>query len=254
MPNILSCNLGSYRKFQDKALEHLQSIGVKHVEVRAPAPEDVAALADKLAGYGLSATTVQAACPVDREDLPELLGTSCAAAAALGARIVFISAKAGETPLDVAYARLRAAGDAAAAHGVTLAMETHPDLCDHGAKMVASMQAIDHPHVRVNFDTANIYYYNEGVDGLAELRTALDYIASVHLKDTNGGYKTWYFPTLGEGIVDFPGAFAALNARGFSGPFTMELEGIQGVELDEAGQLQHVADSVAYLRGAGLVP
>ncbi len=37
MANILSCNLGSYRKFQDQALPHLQSIGVKHVEVRAPA-------------------------------------------------------------------------------------------------------------------------------------------------------------------------------------------------------------------------
>jgi len=254
MANILSCNLGSYRRFQDQALPHLQSIGVKHVEVRAPELDAVAELADKLAAHDLTATTVMAACPVDREDLPELLDKACASAAALGAKVVFVSAKAGDTPLDVAYARLRAAGDAAASHGVKLALETHPDLCDNGAKMVATMKAIDHPNVGVNFDTANIYYYNEGVDGLAELKTAIEQIVSVHLKDTNGGFKTWYFPTLGEGIVDFPGAFAALNARGFEGPFTMELEGIQGVELDEAGQLQHVADSVAYLRGAGLVP
>ncbi len=254
MSNILSCNVVSYGKFRDQALPHLASIGVKHVEVRAPEADGVAALADQLAAHGLSATSVQAACPVDREDLPELLNAACASAAALGAKIVFVSAKAGETPLDIVHARLRAAGDAAQSHGVKLAMETHPDLCDHGAKMVETMRAIDHPNVGINFDTANIYYYNEGVDGLAELRTAIDYIVAVHLKDTNGGYKTWYFPTLGEGIVDYPGAFAALNAKGFTGPFTMELEGIQDEHLDEAQTLARVADSVAYLRGAGLVP
>ena len=33
--------------------------------------------------------------------------------------------------------------------------------------------------------------------------------------------------------------------------FTIELEGTRGVERDEAGQLQYVADSVAYLRQIG---
>lgn len=254
MSNVLSCCLVSYRKYQDQALAHLASLGVKHVEANQPAPDGVAALADQLAAHGLSATSMRSKCPLEREDLPDLLNTAAAAAAGLGAKIVFISAKAGETPLDVAYTRLRAAGDAAASHGVTLALETHPDICDNGAKMVESMRAIDHPNIRVNFDTANIYYYNEGVDALTELNKAIEYVAAVHLKDTSGGYKTWYFPTLGEGIVDFPGVFAALNARGFHGPFAMELEGIEGQTLDEAGTLAHVADSVAYLRGAGLVP
>jgi sugar phosphate isomerase/epimerase len=254
MDNVLSCNLGSYGKYREHALEHLASIGVKHVEVRVPNRDGVAELQDQLGEHGLSATTVMAPCPLDREDLPEQLGIACETAAALGAKIVFVSAKAGEVPLDTVYARLRAAGDAAAAHGVTLAMETHPDLCDNGAKMVATMAAVDHPNVGVNFDTANIYYYNEGIDGLAELRTAIETIVAVHLKDTSGGFKTWYFPTLGEGVVDYPGAFAALNARGFHGPFTMELEGIQGESLTQAETFGRVADSVGYLRREGLVP
>ena len=254
MDNLLSCNLGSYRSFRDHALEHLASIGVRHVEVRAPNRDDVAELLDQLGAHGLSATTVMAPCPLDREDLAEQLGAACESAAALGAKVVFVSAKAGDVPLETAYARLRAAGDAAAAHGVKLALETHPDLCDNGDKMVATMDAIDHPNVGVNFDTANIYYYNEGIDGLDELNKAIDKIVAVHLKDTSGGYKTWYFPTLGEGIVDFAGAFAALNAKGFRGPFTMELEGIEGESLNEAETQARVADSVAYLRGAGLVP
>ncbi|NUP99215.1 MAG: sugar phosphate isomerase/epimerase [Armatimonadetes bacterium] len=254
MHNILSCNLGSYGSFQDKALAHLASIGVKHVETRAPAPAEAAALKAKLAAEGLTATTVMAPCPVERADLADLFDPVFEGANVLGAKVVFVSAKAGETPLEAVYERLRAVGDKAVAAGVKVALETHPDLCDNGAKMVSTMAAIGHPGIGVNFDTANVYYYNEGVDAVTELTQALDVIVSVHLKDTGGGYKSWDFPTLGLGVVDFPSLFAKLNARGFYGPFTMELEGIQGEQLDEAGKLGRVADSVAYLRGAGLVP
>lgn len=110
------------------------------------------------------------------------------------------------------------------------------------------MEAIKHPAVRVNFDTANVYFYNQNVTAVGELGKVIDYVASVHLKDTTGGYEDWTFPTLGTGVVDFAEVFRMLNARGFAGPFTMELEGTKGVELDEAGQLKYIADSVAYLR------
>jgi sugar phosphate isomerase/epimerase len=87
---------------------------------------------------------------------------------------------------------------------------------------------------------------------VGELEKLADYVAAVHLKDTNGGYKAWHFPSLGSGVVDFPEIFRRMDARGFTGPYTMELEGVQGVELDEAGQLQYVADSVAYLQSIGV--
>ncbi len=254
MDNILACNLGSYGKYREVALEHLASIGLKHVELAAPPVAEAAAVKQQLADHGLSATTVMAPCPCDRADLADTFDAVFESANVLGAKVIFVSAKAGETPLDDVYARLRAVGDKAVAAGVTVGLETHPDLCDNGDKMVATMTALDHPGLGVNYDTANIYYYNEGIDGVVELEKALAHIVSVHLKDTNGGYKTWNFPTLGLGVVDFPAIFAKLNARGFHGPFTMELEGIQGEDLDQAGKTGRVADSVAYLRGAGLVP
>jgi inosose dehydratase len=107
--------------------------------------------------------------------------------------------------------------------------------------------------VRINFDTANIYYYNAGADAVAELRTILPYVEGVHLKDTRGGPQQFDFPTLGEGVVDFPGVFGLLNSRGFFGPFTMELEGTKGLDRDEAQIKQHVAESVAYLRRSGCI-
>jgi inosose dehydratase len=111
--------------------------------------------------------------------------------------------------------------------------------------------------VRVNFDTANIYYYNEGIDGITELKKILDYVEAVHLKETNGGFKTWYFPTYGDekGIVKFGEVFRLLNGRGFNGPFTMEIEGCQGdaEKRDADAYVKRVTDSVQYLRKLGVV-
>ena len=45
-----------------------------------------------------------------------------------------------------------------------------------------------------------------------------------------------------------------LGQRGFAGPYTMELEGVDGQPADEAGRLRYVADSVAYLRSIGAMP
>ena len=39
-----------------------------------------------------------------------------------------------------------------------------------------------------------------------------------------GGYHDGAFPELGQGVVDFAGVFAVLNGRGFTGPFTIELD------------------------------
>lgn len=253
MGNLIACNLASYGGLTDAALEHWAALGMRYVEVGCPPPGEVAAWRARLAAAGLSATSLMAGCPVHEPGLAERLKPACAAAAELGARILFVSAHAGDTPLSDAYARLHAAGEVAAAAGVTIALETHPDLCENGDQMLATMAGVGHPAVRVNFDTANIHYYNRDVDTAVELAKAAEVVASLHLKDTNGAYRTWYFPTLGEGIVDFPKVFAIMAERGFTGPYTMELEGIEGQNLDFAGRAASVAASVAYLRASGLV-
>ena len=54
---------------------------------------------------------------------------------------------------------------------------------------------------------------------------------------------------VGTGIVDFPEVFRIFGEYGFTGPYTLELEGSEKRTLEE--QLKHVADSVEYLRGIG---
>jgi sugar phosphate isomerase/epimerase len=249
--NLLSCNLGSYRRYRDTAYAHLHKIGVRHVEIAAPKPSEADAVTETLGYFGLSASTLMVRGDLQNEKVVDEFLPGLQAAQKMGVKVVFTSLKAGDLPKDTATARLRAIGDAASAHGVTVALETHPDLCENATVSLRTMEAVNHPHIRLNFDTANVYYYNEGVDGVAELRKVAPYVAAVHLKDTNGGYKTWNFPTLGEGVVDYKEVFGVMNAVGMRGPFTMELEGIQGQTLDLKGQHASVEQSVAHLRRIG---
>lgn len=173
------------------------------------------------------------------------------ACAELGAKICFFSAKGGDVELPVLYDRLHAIGDIAGGLGVTVSLETHPNLVTNGDVALQTMAGVNHPNIRVNFDTANVYYFNHGVTTVGELSKIVDYVASVHLKESTGEYKLFDFPALGKGLVDFPAVFKMLAERGFAGPYTMELEGTEGVEMDEAEQLRYVADSAAYLRSIG---
>src|SRR5207248_11391401 len=115
-----------------------------------------------------------------------------------------------------------------------------------------TIEAVGAPNLGWNLDTANLYYYTQGVNAVDECRKGLDLIRSVHLKDTNGGYRTWYFPALGDGVVDFAGVFRLLNERGFTGPFTFELEGIEGETLNEAETQARVTRSLDHLRRIGV--
>ena len=248
MADILACNLGSYRGHLDAAYEHLPTIGVKHVEFGLPGADDIPALMAKLASHGLSATTVIASADIASDAYPDQWADICERATQLGVKVVFTSVHAGENPREAVYARLRAAGDVAAKHGIKIAMETHPDLMTNGTVAAETLQAVDHPNIGMNFDCANILYYNEGTTTVAELERIASRVVSVHLKDSAGFYKTWNFPTLGQGIVDFPRVFEILNGVGFHGPFTMELEGIEGQRFNAEEACADVAASVEYLR------
>jgi len=246
--NLLSCNLGSYRGHYEAGLNHLPTIGVKHVEIGLPSADEVENVLANLAAHGLRPATVMAHAEVKTDEFVDQFVSHCAVASRTGVKVIFTSVHAGETPKADAYARLRKVGDEAAKYGLLIAMETHPDLMQNGDNALETLRAIDHPNIRMNFDTANIMYYNEGTTTVAELEKIAPYVASVHLKDSNGRPHAWDFPTIGTGIVDFPRVIRILNDVGFTGPFTMELEGVEGQQFNADDACEDVAASVAYLR------
>jgi sugar phosphate isomerase/epimerase len=248
---IVACRISSYKPFTGRAYEHLASLGLRHVEILVPPPDTVAATQAQLDKHGLVASSLHGECDISQPNVAQRVAEQMPAFEALGCAIMFTSVRKGELAAETAYSRLREAGEVARAHGVTLVLETHPDLVTNGEVARQTMEAVDHPNVRVNFDTANIYFYNRDVDCVAELRHVVPYVAAVHLKDTDGGYRHWHFPALGEGIVDFGEVFAVLDEAGFQGPCTLEIEGLEGEEKTEQRVRERVAASVDYLRQLG---
>lgn len=251
MSNLIACRLSSYGEHADRAWTHLPELGIRHLELAMPESGQVRALQRRLEDHGMFASSLQANCEVARSDAAEAMTWQIETCAELGAEICFLSAHAGDTPKETVYEHLRAIGEVARKHGVIVALETHPDLVGNGDDGRATMEGVNHPNIRVNFDTANIYFYNHGADAATELAKELDFVAAVHLKDTTGEYHTWNFPALGTGVVDFRAVFRMLGERGFTGPYTMELEGVEGHEMDLAERLRYVSDSVKHLRDIG---
>lgn len=239
MKNILSSRTGSYNI--------LQELGVKGVEIGPPRPEDVDKLKAKLDKHDLTILSISGGIDLVNESGIDKFGTLLSGAINTGAKIIFASAYASDyIPRKVIYERLRKIGNAAAAHDVSVCLETHPILCHNGDEILKTMEYINHPNILLNFDTANIYYYNKNIDVVVELEKVAKYVGSVHLKDTDGIFKSFNFPPLGEGIVDFCEVFRILNEIGFYGPFTFELESTK-----EADMAMALKKSVNYLRKTG---
>ncbi len=249
--SLIACRVQSYAPFTSRAYEHLASLGIGHVEIRLPRPEEAEATRAELERHGLSATSLQGDCDLSRVNVAGQIEAQMPSFACLGTRIMFLPVRAGDIPLQTAYSRLREAGDVAASHGVTIVLETHPDLITNSAKALDTMRGVNHPNVRINFDTANIYFYNRGVDAVEELCPMVPFVAAVHLKDTDGSYRRRHFPALGHGIVRFAEVFAVLDKVSFMGPYTIEIEGVEGETRTERLVCDRVAESVEFLRSLG---
>jgi inosose dehydratase len=162
---------------------------------------------------------------------------------------------ADETERRSIILHLRRLGDTAVAAGITLAVETHKGPTQNAEAMLDLMSDVDHPGVRLNFDTGNIAYYNQGFDPCEELEKVKHLVQSVHLKDNRGGFEDWYFPAVGDGgSVDFVRVRETLDSIDFKGPYTIEIEGIGGeVEPGLEVRQQRIAHSVKHLKACGFL-
>ncbi len=160
---------------------------------------------------------------------------------------------ANEQERKLILANLRRIGDTAAEQGITIALETHKGPTQNAAAMLQLMGDLDHPNIRLNFDTGNIAYYNEGMNPADELEKVKSLVRNVHVKDNRGGLEDWYFPAVGDGgAVDFTRIRTILDGVGYKGAYTIEIEGIGGEgEPGLAARQDRVKRSVDHLRKCG---
>lgn len=247
----LACRLANYGPREEAGYAHIHALGIKYVFINVPAAEDVEAVQAKLRQYELAPLVMRGSTDLSKPSSVEELAAQTAVCRRMGVKYMFISPKRNGADKSVVYERLRQAGDAARENGVTIVLETHPDLGTNADVHIETMRQINHPNVRVNFDTANIMYYNRGANSVAELEKVIGYVATVEVKDHNGEFETWNFPPLGKGVIDIPGILKVLEAHGYSGPVTMEIEGVKGVERSEDQIKEDIAESTRYLRSIG---
>lgn len=225
MANLIACRIGVYHGCENP-YEMLSKAGIAGAEVPPPADGDYEAVRRAAEDAGVVVSSLATGIALADEDNLSAFDRVIEGAGSIGTKVIFVSVKGSDdVPRGVLFDRWRKTADKAGQHGVTLAVETHEPFGHNATVALQTMQELSHPNVGLNFDTANIYYYNHDVDGVEELKKELDYVVSLHLKDTGGGYHDANFPVLGQGIVDFPQTFRILGEKGFSGPCTMELEG-----------------------------
>lgn len=250
---LISCRVPTYKPFESIAFAHLAELGIRFVEIRVPEADQLDAVKQQLDAHQLTVATLHGRCDVSREDCVTDVLSQMPALLAFDCDLFFVSIKLKDTPREDAFPRIRAAADICASHNASLIIETHPELFTNGDLALQSLQAIDHPAVKLNYDTANIHFYNERADSAAELEKVIEHVAAMHLKDCSGLTREWNFPALGRGIVDFREIFQILDAHDFRGPCTLEIEGVEGEERTERVITSRIAESLGFLRGLGRV-
>ncbi len=251
MNNTISYRAGSLER---PSLEwsRVAAAGVRGVELNWTDDLTAAAADAALTPHGLRVTSLGLPCPLDDDALPTLYGKAAAIAADLGAHYLFTSTRGDDMSLAEAAGRLQKLGDATGAHEVSVALETHPELCTNAERMQESMTMVAHPWVGVNYDTANVYYYNHNIDTVEQVAACIDLVRGVHLKDTHGKFEDFDFPVFGEGIVPFDKVHDVLQRAGYTDAYCMELEG-PAFNRDEPDDLaDKVARCVAHLRSVGV--
>jgi len=250
-PMKLACRLANYAPNEEAGWAHLQSLGIRYVFINVPSPETVQAVQAKLRAHQLTPLVMRGTADFSKDSAVEQAAAQTAICRDMGVKYLFLSVKHHGAPKADVYRRLREAGDAAARNGVIISLETHPEFGTNGDVHVETMRQVNHPNIRVNFDTGNITFYNRGTTAVAELEKCVDYVATVEVKDHNGEFEAWVFPPLGEGKVDLPGVIRLLQERGYRGPVTMEIEGVKGVQRSEAQIKADIEKSTAYMRSIG---
>jgi L-ribulose-5-phosphate 3-epimerase len=263
MNNRLAGHTNSYHTYDfDQALTGIVEAGydaveltavlgwTEHVDLDAPQAE----LRARLADYGLDLTVLSAHSDLTTPEGVELGIKAVRWCADYGVPVMntaiggHSSQDENESAFLEGISRLAAAADDA---GVDVALEIHGDIMATGAKTLPLLERIGHPRVLVAYDTANCEFYGDTA-AADDIATMLPYLSNVHLKDKRGGPGVWDFPGPGDGHVDFAAILGVLEAGGYTGPISVEIE-FQGEPWPPLAEVtEAMARSRVHLNALGL--
>jgi L-ribulose-5-phosphate 3-epimerase len=121
-----------------------------------------------------------------------------------------------------------ALADAAAERDIMIGIEIHGDITSSGRKAIPIINKIGRPNVRINYDTANIEFYDGGTKAEDDLPETVPFLVHLHAKDHIGGARQWNFPAPGEGQINWRKLMDILEKGGYTGPISVEIEFAEG--------------------------
>lgn len=175
------------------------------------------------------------------------------AAARFGHRVLRITAGSpasrGNEPADVLVDRLvgplQRATDAAASHGLRLALENHGDL--RAADILELLERVDRSGLGVCLDNVNLI--RVGDDMIGGTAALAPHTLLVQLKDHQPGNPTVpggpVSTALGEGVAPLDDVLSVLAGAGFDGPVCVELASLGPGDHDELAMIER---SISWLR------
>jgi sugar phosphate isomerase/epimerase len=250
----------------DQALEGLAQAGYRaceigavkgwfeHIDPDTVTDAEIDRIGRKLADLGLRPVSLSGHAQLQTAEGAARFARAIDIAAALGMQVVntYTGDATTEAEREAYFANVAALCDKAAQLGLKIGMETDSNMLPTAQAGVAILDRIDRPDVLgFNYDPGNVVYYT-GADPLTDIHYALPRLVHFHFKDKIGGKGVFHFPPPGDGEIDMTGLLAILDAAGYRGPISAE------VEFDERGWPDYDAcraaarRSVENLRGMGL--
>jgi len=235
MLNPIACMTAGYPgQGLERVLEGIAKAGFQYIELIADpvrtgvdelSPGKLAELRRQIARAGLIPISLAGHTDLVAPEGPSALKRRMELAAAIGARIVNTGSGHTETHEEEErfFAVMPDIIKFAERTGIVIAFETHGGLTGTGPDARRTLERLGSPMCKVNYDTANVIYYR-GQRPETDIVTIADQVVHVHLKDKIGGPMEYNFPALGEGTIDFPIVVSALQATGYLGPYSVEIE------------------------------
>ena len=240
MENKVAISLNSYHGFStDQALEGATAAGFRFVELCAvkgwtenvmPEMEQVELdhVKKKMADLNLTPIALSGHCNLLDEQRLDDFKKNILLAAKFGCK--YIISSTGEAHFgkdekiadDVLADNIKSLLPDLKKAGLILGIEVHGEY-GTGSSLRPVVEKVASDLVGVAYDTGNAMFYG-GKKCDEEIKTCVDIVRYVHLKDKIGGSKEWNFPAVGKGELKLAEFMDYLESKGYKGPYSVEIE------------------------------
>lgn len=238
MKNIVGVVTTTYPSYTlEDALKGISKAGFKYVELTSapeyfthivPNPEELTSkdaqnILELCTKYGLKIHSIAGHTRLMKDNAVKNFKKVIDAASIFG--VSYVTTDTGEVKDDKDkerfFADMAEIAEYAKQKGVIVCLEMHGGWLNNGVVGAEIIKKINHPNVKLNYDTANVMFYG-AVKAEEDLPNALPYLGFLHLKERGGGPKEWNFPAPGEGNLDYEKIFELI--KDYEGPISIEIE------------------------------